>query len=413
MNGTTPSSVARRALDAERTVLDAADRVLAPTYVRPDRLFVRGFGCWLEDASGRRFLDATSGVAVNALGHASPFVVEAARAALTDGLIHTSNLFHTAPAVALAGALVERCFADRVFFANSGAEAVEGAIKFARLASGAGANEIIYFDGSFHGRTFGALSATDRPAQRTPFAPLVPGFIRARWEDEADLSKIGPGTAAVIVEPVQGEGGIRVADAAWLRAIRRRCDETETLLIVDEIQTGLGRTGRLWAHQRSGIRPDLMAVAKPLAGGLPMGAVLMTERVASAITPGSHATTFGGGPFVARVALAVVNRVSEPTFLDEVARKGHLLRGMLEALEEGPLVSGTRSDGLLAGIQVPGRAPALVAAAFEEELLVVAAADDVVRVIPPLDIADDDLIEMVRRLERALGRVAVVAEGRP
>lgn len=393
----------RTDLSADRTAraLATADRVLAPTYVRPEVLFTNGKGAYLETAGGETYLDMTSGVAVTALGHGSDVVAAALRDA-ASGLTHTSNLFHTEPAIALASDLVECSFADRVFFTNSGAESVEGAIKFARLRAGEGRKTIVYFDHSFHGRTFGALAATDRPAAREPFVPLPEGFARARWNDSSALKHIDATVAAVIVEPLQGEGGVRLADPKWLFALRERCDEVGALLIFDEVQCGMGRTGRLFAYEHSGVIPDLMTLAKPLAGGLPMGAVLMTEDVASAIRPGSHATTFGGGPVVASVARRVLAEIRRPELLAHVVRSGNWLRARLAGLERSG-VTAVRGEGLLVGIRV-ANASRVVEAAFEERLLLVAAADDVVRLLPPLNVSQADLEEAVQRLERVLER---------
>lgn len=385
------------------SVIATADRVLAPTYARPDILFTGGRGCRLVDSDGDEYLDMTSGVAVTALGHASEIVSGALHDA-ADGLSHTSNLFHTEPAIALAADLVACSFADRVFFTNSGAESVEGAIKFARLRGGESRREILYFDHSFHGRTFGALAATDRPKAREPFTPLPEGFTRARWNDHAALERIDERVAAVIVEPVQGEGGVRIADADWLRALRRRCDEMGACLVFDEIQCGMGRTGRLWAHEHAGVEPDLMTLAKPLAGGLPMGAVLMTNDVASAITPGCHATTFGGGPIVASVARRVLAEIRRPERLEHVARTGEWLRERLARLDR-PNVLEVRGVGLLAGIRVKNAAR-VVEEARRERLLVVAAADDVIRFLPPLNVTEAELEDAVRRLDAALERSA-------
>lgn len=387
------------------TVLARADAI-APTYRRPSRLFVQGRGAELQDAEGRRYLDMTSGIGVLALGHRSPVVTRALRRA-ASGLVHVSNLFHTAPPIELAAALVERSFADRVFFCNSGAEAVEGALKFARLAAGPERYTVVSFAGSFHGRTFGALSATDRPAQQQPFEPLAGGFRSVAWNDEAALAAIDATTAAVIVEPIQGEGGIRVPSSGWLQALRRRCDQLGALLIFDEVQCGLGRTGQLWAHQHFGVEPDLMTLAKPLAGGLPMGAVLMTERVASAISPGCHATTFGGGPLVSSVAREVLETVSAPAFLQRVRERGRLLRRLLEKLPEPP-VREIRGQGLFVGVRLAVPPARVVSAALEQGLLLVAAGDDVVRLLPPLDVRAHELERAVTLLERAL-RVAMEA----
>ena len=372
-----------------------ADRVLAPTYVRPPVLFTRGQGCWLYDDQGNDYLDMTTGIAVTSLGHGSGAVREALHHA-ADGLIHTSNLFHTEPAIRLAEALTDASFAEQVFFCNSGAEAVEGALKFARLAR-PGRHEVVYFDQSFHGRTFGALAATDKPAIQQPFLPLVPGFRRAPFNDDEALAHIDTNVAAVIVEPIQGEGGARPASDAWLRALRARCDATGALLIADEIQCGLGRTGTLWAHEPSGIFPDILTLAKPLAGGLPIGAILLGPAVTPTITPSCHGTTFGGGPVVATVALAVFERLRQPELLAGVRQRAETLRAMLTDALGDHLVA-LRGRGLLLGVQVDRPAKEIMAAAFEQRLLVVPAADDIIRILPPLDAPMDDLAEAVRRL---------------
>ncbi len=385
------------------SLVDLASSVLAPTYRQPAAIMARGEGCWLEDEAGQRYLDMTTGIAVTALGHGSAVVHDALRRA-TEGLVHTSNLFYTRPAIELATALVEHSFATRVFFCNSGAEAVEGAVKFARLAAD-DRQEIVYFDGAFHGRTFGALAATDREDARSPFAPLPAGFRRAPYDDDRALEMIDDRVAGVLVEPIQGEGGIRVPRPEWLVALRRRCDEVGALLIADEIQAGLGRTGHLWAHEIAGIQPDLAALAKPLAGGLPMGAVLLGERAAGAVTPGCHGSTFGGGPVVAAVALAVFEALRDPGLLEGVRARGALLREVL-AETLGDRLLEVRGEGLLLGLVFAGERSVrdIAAAAFEERLLVVPASGNVLRLLPPLDAPEADLREAVRRLARALER---------
>lgn len=377
----------------------ASAQSLAHAYVRPNVLFVRGHGSWLEDENGERYLDMTSGIAVNALGHGSPLLADALRAA-ADGLIHVSNLYHTAPAIELASELVERSFARRVFFANSGSEANEGAIKFARLAAGPERRDVVYFDGSFHGRTFASLAATDRPDYREPFEPLPPGFRRAAWDHPDGLAAIDRRTAAVLLEPIQGEAGVRVPSAEWVRAVRRRCDEVGALLVFDEVQCGLGRTGRLFAYEGFGVVPDMLTLAKPLAGGLPMGAVLLGERVESVVRPGCHGTTFGGGPFVSSVALRVVRAVGDPAFLADVRRKGERLVERLAALGSS---LGVRGRGLMIGVQVPDAAR-LNELAFDERLLLVPAQGGTLRFLPPLTATEDELDEAVHRFGRALER---------
>lgn len=386
-------------------LLDLADRVLAPTYARPRRMFTDGHGPWLLDADGEEFLDLSSGIAVLALGHRSEIVSAAIRDA-ADHLVHVSNLYHTAAPIELAARLVDLSFADSVFFANSGAEAVEGAIKFGRLAAGDDRDEIVYFEGSFHGRTFGALAATDRPDYQAPFRPLPEGFVRAPWNDPSGLGVIGRRTAAVLVEPIQGEMGVRVASADFLRGLRQRCDDAGALLVVDEIQCGLGRTGHLWAHEPAGIRPDMLTLAKPLAGGLPIGAVLMTAEVAGKLSPGVHGTTFGGGPLVTSVARKVLDRVADPEFLATVRARGDFLERALRRLLRHPSVLEVRGVGLMRGLRLDLPVKRVVEAAMDRHLLVVPSADSVIRILPPLDISEAALDQGVERLEAAILEVA-------
>src|SRR5215218_9211883 len=291
------------------------------TYKRAPIELVRGSGVYLYDAEGKSYLDFGSGIAVNSLGY-DDAGLKAALHAASEGLIHTSNLYHTAPGERLAAALVARSFASKVFFCNSGAEANEGAFKFARRwarTKGEAKHEIVALRGAFHGRLFGTLAATDRPAYRQPFRPLVPGVsIFERDLAELDAALNEETVAALIVEPVQGEGGVRVLDHGLLRELRALTASRDIALILDEIQCGLGRTGTLFAYEQAGIEPDMVTLAKPLAGGLPMGAILMTRAIADAVKPGDHGTTFGGGPFVASVALHVLERLSDPAMLRHV-----------------------------------------------------------------------------------------------
>lgn len=360
--------------------------------VRP--VIVGGRGSYLIDEDGREYLDFTSGIAVNAFGYGEEGIAQAIRGALESGLIHTSNLFRTRPAEALAAELVSRTFADRVFFCNSGAEANEAAFKFARRWAGGGAKyEIVALRGSFHGRLFGSLAATDRLGYQEPFVPLMPGvrFVEPGDEAAARWAIHRERTAAVIVEAVQGEGGVRPIDPAFLRLLRELADEAEAALIFDEVQTGLGRTGRLFAYERTGVVPDILTVAKPLAGGLPMGAVLLTDRIASAIRPGDHGTTFGGGPLVSTVALHVLERVADPEFLAEVDRKGERVRASLSHLAGRGKAKAVRGVGLMWGIECKDGAAGVIAAARERGLLVTQAGASVVRLLPPLTISDDEL----------------------
>jgi acetylornithine/N-succinyldiaminopimelate aminotransferase len=385
-------------------MLAAETDALLGVYRPAGPAFVGGEGCSLVAEDGRRYLDFTSGIAVNALGCGDPDVAEAIRAALDAGLIHTSNLYRTAPAAELAAWLAEHSFAERVFFCNSGAEANEGALKFARRWAGPGKHEVIAFRGGFHGRTMGALAATDRPAYQEPFRPLMPGVHFAEVGDTAEVDRLlaRGKTAAVLIEPVQAEGGVRPVPPAFLKALRYLCDEAGALLIVDEVQTCLGRTGWLWAHQAAGVRPDLMTLAKPLAGGLPMGAVLLSGEVAAAVQPGDHATTFGGGPLVASAALAVCRKIGAPAFLAEVRRKGTLLADLLGALAlRRPAVRAVRGGGMMWGIDTED-ASGVVARALEAGLLLCTAGPEVVRLLPPLTATHDELRRGIALLEESL-----------
>lgn len=388
-----------------------ATGALLEIYKRSGPVFVSGEGSRLIAEDGTRYLDFTSGIAVNALGYGSPVIANAIRDALELGLVHTSNLFHTRPAAELAEWLAEHSFADRVFFCNSGAEANEGAMKFARRWAGAHGGgehktEIVAFRGSFHGRTMGALAATDRPAYQAPFKPLMPGVRFGTIGDTAEADRLirPEKTAAVIIEPLQAEGGVLPVPPAFLKALRYLCDEAGALLIFDEVQVGLGRTGSLFAHEQTGVTPDLMTLAKPLAGGLPMGAVLMTDKVAEALHPGDHATTFGGGPLVASAALATVKTIGEPAFLAEVQRKGHLLANLFQrlVLNHPTKVKDIRGAGLIWGVELTGPAGDVVARAMDAGLLLVSAGPNVVRVVPPLVIGDDELEEGVQILDEVL-----------
>lgn len=382
---------------------------LLGVYAPPDPVFVRGDGAWLEDRQGRRYLDFTTGIAVMALGHGSPVVSDAIREALATGLVHTSNLFRTAPAERLAAELVQASFDARVFFCNSGAEANEAAFKFARrrarATGGPGKHEIVAFHGSFHGRLFGTLAATDRPSYREPFEPLMPGVHFATVGDLDGVRALvdEARTAAVIVEPVQGEGGVRVVDEAFLQALRGICDEAGASLILDEVQCGYGRTGRFLAYQWAGIEPDLVTLAKPMAGGLPMGAVLVAPHVAEHLKPGDHGTTFGGGPLVATVARAVLAAVADDAFLAQVRESGRRFRTGLDGLaRRQPRVREVRGRGLLMGLLLDGPAAPVVSAAREAGLLVCSAGPDVLRLLPPLNTDPDLLDRGVEILDRVL-----------
>jgi predicted acetylornithine/succinylornithine family transaminase len=383
---------------------------LLGVYAPPEPLFVRGDGAWLEDATGRRYLDFTAGIAVSALGHDSPVVRGAVQEALATGLIHTSNLFRTAPAEQLARELVAATFDSRAFFCNSGGEANEAAFKFARRRArargGAAKHEIVSFHGAFHGRLFGTLAATDRPSYREPFEPLMPGVHFAMVGDLDSVRAVASAerTAAIIIEPLQGEGGVRVVPPDFLRALRALCDELDAVLILDEIQCGLARTGDLFAYQRAGIEPDMLTLAKPLAGGLPMGAVLVAPGVAEHMRPGDHGTTFGGGPLVATVARAVLSTLSEPAFLVGVRERAERLGEGLEALvAKHDRVIEVRGRGLMRGLVLDGPVAPVLNTARESGLLLCSAGPEVIRILPPLNIEPELIDRGVALLESAVG----------
>ena len=376
------------------------------TYKRAPVEFVRGSGVHLYDAEGKAYLDFVSGIAVNALGYDDPGLKAALHAA-ADGLVHTSNLYSTSPGERLAAVLVARSFADKVFFCNSGAEANEGAFKFARRwarTKGDAKHEIVALRGAFHGRLFGTLAATDRPAYRLPFRPLTPGVsIFERDLAELDVALSEDTVAALIVEPVQGEGGVRVLDPGFLRELRAVTASRNIALILDEIQCGLGRTGTLFAYERAGIEPDMVTLAKPLAGGLPMGAILMTRAIADAVKPGDHGTTFGGGPFVASVALHVVERLSDPSLLRHVTETGAWFGHELnEIARRTSRIRQVRGVGLMWGVDVMGTAAHVVSESLAHGLLVCSAGDYTVRLLPPLVATRDELARGLAILEEIL-----------
>jgi acetylornithine/N-succinyldiaminopimelate aminotransferase len=383
---------------------DAA--ALLGVYARVGPLFVAGEGSELIAEDGTRYLDFVAGIAVNALGYNSPVIREATLRALDSGLVHVSNLYRTEPGERLAAELVSRAFGGggQAFFCNSGAEANEGAFKFARKSSGKTA--IVAFSGSFHGRLFASLAATDRPDYRRPFEPLLPGVQIVPLGDRAAATRaVTDATAAVIIEPVQGEGGVRPVEPEFLAFLRELCDERGAALIFDEVQCGLGRTGTLFAYEQAGVTPDMLTLAKPLAGGLPMGAVLVNDGIARALAPGDHATTFGGGPLVASVALEVVRTIADPAFLADVRSKGAWLGEQLAALaRRAKRARLARGRGLMWGLELADGevAAPVVAAARERHLLVLTAGPTVIRIVPPLTVTRDELARGLAILEEVL-----------
>lgn len=382
-----------------------------PTYNRAPIAFVKGEGSWLTAQDGSRYLDLGAGIAVNALGHANPALV----AALTEQagkLWHVSNLYRIPEQEKLAEILVDKTFADTVFFTNSGTEACELAIKMARKYhydnDMPDRVEIIAFEGAFHGRSTAAIAASGAEKMVKGFGPLMPGFKHLKWGDHDALrAAVTTRTCAVIVEPIQGEGGIRVVPDQCLKGLRDLCDETGTLLIFDEVQCGVGRTGKLFAHEWAGITPDIMMVAKGIGGGFPLGAVLATENAASGMVAGTHGSTYGGNPLGCAVGAAVMEIVSQDSFLDEVSRKAAQFRQGLEGLVAAhPAVfEAVRGQGLILGLKCKASNLDVVKAAYAEHLLTVPAADNVLRLLPALNITAADITEALARLDRAAVRI--------
>ncbi|KIN71425.1 aspartate aminotransferase family protein [Sulfitobacter guttiformis] len=378
-----------------------------PTYSRAPLSFVKGEGAWLIEADGRRFLDLGAGIAVNALGHANPALVEALTAQ-AGALWHTSNLYQIPQQQALADKLVEHTFADTVFFTNSGTESCELAVKMARKyfydKGEPDRVEIITFSGSFHGRSSAGIAAAGSEKMVKGFGPLLPGFVHLEFGDhEALTAAITDKTCAIMVEPVQGEGGIRPLPDACLKGLRDLCDTHGILMILDEVQCGVGRTGKLFAHEWSGATPDIMMVAKGIGGGFPLGAVLATEDAASGMTAGTHGSTYGGNPLGCAVGCAVIDIIADPAFLSEVNRKSGLLRQKLEGLiaSHPDVFESVRGSGLMLGLKCKVAPSDVVNAGYANEVIAVPAADNVVRLLPPLNITDEEISEAVARLDRA------------
>ena len=401
------NTLARGAEEASVTQSQMSTDILG-TYKRAPMRFVRGSGVELFDENDKSYLDFSSGIAVNALGYGDPGVAETIQSVLDTGLIHVSNLYRTEAGEHLARFLVDNSFASQVFFCNSGAEANEGAFKFARRwgrAVGSDAKTgIVALRGSFHGRLFASLAATDRPLYRAPFRPLAGGVsICERDEAELDIALDGESVAAVIVEPVQGEGGVRVLEPGLLRYIRRLTKEREIALIFDEIQCGLGRLGTFMAYERFGVTPDMLTLAKPIAGGLPMGATLVTSEIAGTIKPGDHGTTFGGGPLVAAVANYVVRRLADPELLKSVKENGEWLGERLASIaRKSSRVRAVRGIGYMWGVDVVEPAGEIVQRGWDAGLLIITAGDHTLRLLPPLVIDRSDLERGVSILESLL-----------
>lgn len=388
------------------------DSSLYSTYARAPLGFERGEGVWLEGTDGRRYLDCMGGIAVNALGHAHPHLVAALKDQ-ADKLWHVSNIFQIPGQEELGRRLTDATFAERVFFTNSGAEALECAIKTARryhYVNGSPERcRFITFEGAFHGRTLATIAAGGQEKYLEGFGPKVEGFDQVPFADhEAVKAAVTAQTAGILIEPVQGEGGIRPVPHACLRGLRELCDDHGILLILDEIQCGMGRTGKLFAHEWAGIAPDIMAIAKAIGGGFPLGACLATEEAATGMTAGTHGTTFGGNPLAMAVGNAVMDIIANEEFLKSVAERGLILKQKLAAVADAhpDMVEEIRGEGLMIGVRCRQSNADLVNAAREEGLLTVPAGDNVVRFLPPLIISDEEIGDAVDRLDRALNALS-------
>jgi acetylornithine/N-succinyldiaminopimelate aminotransferase len=382
---------------------------LVQAYARPPLVLTHGQGVWLQDAEGRRYLDLVAGIAVSALGYGDAEIIETICQAGQKPL-HYSNLYHNEPMARLAARLVALTpFAQRVHFQNSGTESTEAAMKFARKYArthfGQDKSNILAFSGAFHGRTMGALAATPREKYQKPYEPLMPGVRFARYNDiDSARAAMDDSICAVIVEPLQGEGGIHPAQEGFLAALQDLAHQHNALLIFDEVQCGVGRTGHFWAHQHDAVQPDILCAAKPLANGLPMGAVLVTQAVADVIHPGDHGTTFAGGPFVSSVANVVVNRIGNPDFLAHVQATGAYFKEQLQALSSPHIVQ-VRGRGLMLGVQLDMPAGPVVQAGYHHGLLLLNAGADVLRLVPPLIITKNDIDIAIQRLAAVLAEV--------
>lgn len=393
------------------TLIQWSESYLMDTYARYPLCLVRGEGVRVWDSDGKEYLDFTGGLVVLALGHCHPRVVGTIQEQAAT-LIHTSNFFHNPPTIQLAKLLVEHSFADRVFFSNSGAEANEAALKLARKyakeAFSSDRYEIIATRNSFHGRTLATVTATGQEKYWHGFEPLMPGFKHVPYNDLRAMERaIDNRTAAILVEPLQGEGGVMVPDDGYLPGLRKLCDAAGVLLILDEIQTGMGRTGALWAYQYAGVEPDIMTVAKALANGIPIGATLATERVAGAFTRGSHGTTFGGNPFATAVGLTTLTTLLEDRLPERAAKMGRLLMDRLQALKPTrPIIREVRGRGLLIGIEMTVPAGDAIAKCREQGLLVLPAGENVLRLAPPLIVQETEVERALAILDSALDKTA-------
>jgi len=394
-----------------KTLMEWSAKYHTPNYGRTPLVLVRGEGTRVWDSDNREYLDFTTGIAVTGLGHCHPVITGAIREAAAT-LLHVSNIFHNAPQVHLAKLLVEHSFADRVFFCNSGAEANEAALKvvrkYAKERLSSDRYEVIATNNSFHGRTLATVSATGQPKYHHGFEPLMPGFKHVPYNDLRAMERaLDSHTAAILVEPIQGEGGVNIPDDGYLPGLRKLCDDSGALLIFDEVQTGVGRTGRLWAYQHWGVEPDVMTLAKALANGIPIGAMLCREDVATALTAGSHGSTFAGSAFVTSVALATLTTIIGDKLPERADHRGReLMDGARELQETLPVIKEVRGRGLLIGIELTKPAAPVVDACREAGLLVLTAGEKVVRLAPPLIVESADCKRALEILGGALAAAA-------
>ncbi len=394
--------------------MNRSNNVFMPTYARFPATITDGKGCKITDVDGKEYLDFLAGIAVCNLGHCHPEVTEAI-CNQAGKLTHVSNLFHTTPQTELAEILVQNSFAEQIFFANSGAEANEAAIKIARKKSGPGKYEIISLESSFHGRTLATVAATGQPKFHAGFEPMPDGFVHAPFGDAAAIEKlVTPQTCAILCEPLQGEGGVRPLTPEYLKAIRAICDKHDLLLIFDEVQMGMGRTGSLFAYEQLGVTPDIMTLAKALGNGLPIGAMLTTKEIGAEFIPGTHASTFGGNPVVCAAGIATLNIMLEDGFLKSVSKKGEYLAGRLQEIADShpDIATGVRGKGLIQGLVLTEKAceqgPAIINALFEEGILMNFAGGAVLRCLPPLVVTEKEIDQMIEGLQKVLsGKIRI------
>ena len=396
-----------QATNNTQEIIDNEHDYVLGVYSRPPFVIARGEGSTLYDTEGHAYLDCCAGIAVNSLGYNDSGIAQAIQESAGTGVMHVSNLYHTAPHAQLAKLLCETSFADKVHFSLTGADANEGAFKFARRYGREQGHtdkyQILAFSNAFHGRLFGSLAATPRPKYQEPFEPLMPGVRFAEFNDLASAqAQMDDGkVCAIIVEPVQGEGGIHPATQEFLAGLRTLADEHDALLIFDEVQCGMGRTGTLWAYQHYGVEPDILTAAKPLAGGLPIGAILMRQKVADAMHKGDHASTFAGGPVTTHVAHHVVSRTADPAFLADVRAKGKLLMDLLEEINSPHTVE-IRGRGLMIGMELDIDTNPIVAEGYKHGLILVNAGANVLRFVPPLVMTEDEIKQVAEKLSTIL-----------